>query len=79
LVDEVVRVVKEDRLARESQEIEELSIEEEALEEEAAVGSVVGFVAGSAVGSAAGSAVGSAIGIGYLTRGQLSSKVGEGI
>jgi hypothetical protein len=66
-VDEAVRVVKEDYLARESREIEELSTEEEALEEEAVVGSAVGFAAGSAVG------------IGCLTRGQLSSKVGEGI
>ena len=47
---------------KKSREIEELSTEEEAQEEEAVVGS----------------AAGSAAGIGYSTRGQSSSKVGEG-
>jgi len=42
--------------------MEEEALEEEALEEEAAVGSVVGPIVGKE----------------YLTRGQLSSKVGEG-
>ena len=40
--DKAARVVKEDYPAKESREIKELCMEEEALEEEAAVGSAAG-------------------------------------